>query len=166
MHPERSCASVDISKQSTSWRGILAFFGPAYLVSVGYMDPGNWATDLAGGSQFGYSLHLGAAHEQPDGAAAAKPLRTVLALCADATCAQANRETYPKKSILFYTCWRKWRLPLPTWPKCWAWPSRYSPAHRPAADLGRGHHRIGYLPVAFPPAIGASEKWRPLSLGW
>ncbi len=38
------------------WRKILAFFGPAYLVSVGYMDPGNWATDIAGGSEFGYKL--------------------------------------------------------------------------------------------------------------
>jgi len=40
----------------TGWRKILAFIGPAYLVSVGYMDPGNWATDIAGGSAFGYSL--------------------------------------------------------------------------------------------------------------
>lgn len=38
------------------WRKVLAFIGPAYLVSVGYMDPGNWATDIAGGSQFGYKL--------------------------------------------------------------------------------------------------------------
>ncbi|MGV3706552.1 MAG: Nramp family divalent metal transporter [Arcticibacter sp.] len=38
------------------WRKLLSFLGPAYLVSVGYMDPGNWATDLAGGSQFGYKL--------------------------------------------------------------------------------------------------------------
>lgn len=38
------------------WRKLLAFIGPAYLVSVGYMDPGNWATDIAGGSQFGYKL--------------------------------------------------------------------------------------------------------------
>jgi manganese transport protein len=38
------------------WKRIFAFIGPAYLVSVGYMDPGNWATDLAGGSQFGYKL--------------------------------------------------------------------------------------------------------------
>ena len=46
--------SVDTtSTKRTGWRRILAFFGPAYLVSVGYMDPGNWATDLAGGSQFG-----------------------------------------------------------------------------------------------------------------
>src|SRR5215470_12659175 len=40
-----------------SWlRRLLAFAGPAYLVSVGYMDPGNWATDLAGGAKFGYQL--------------------------------------------------------------------------------------------------------------
>ena len=38
------------------WRKILAFAGPGYLVAVGYMDPGNWATDLAGGSRFGYTL--------------------------------------------------------------------------------------------------------------
>jgi manganese transport protein len=38
------------------WRKLLAYSGPGYLVSVGYMDPGNWATDLAGGAQFGYAL--------------------------------------------------------------------------------------------------------------
>jgi len=47
--------SVDTSKR-TGWRRILSFIGPAYLVSVGYMDPGNWATDIAGGSKFGYQL--------------------------------------------------------------------------------------------------------------
>ena len=48
--------SVATQGKTTAFRKILAFFGPAYLISVGYMDPGNWATDLAGGSQFGYSL--------------------------------------------------------------------------------------------------------------
>lgn len=48
-------ASVDVTKR-TGWRKLLAFLGPAYLVSVGYMDPGNWATDIAGGSKFGYTL--------------------------------------------------------------------------------------------------------------
>ena len=38
------------------WQRMLAFAGPAYLVSVGYMDPGNWATDLEGGAKFGYRL--------------------------------------------------------------------------------------------------------------
>jgi manganese transport protein len=41
---------------ATKWRKIVAFAGPGYLVAVGYMDPGNWATDLAGGSRFGYAL--------------------------------------------------------------------------------------------------------------
>jgi manganese transport protein len=44
------------TENKTGWRRILAFIGPAYLVSVGYMDPGNWATDIAGGSAFGYKL--------------------------------------------------------------------------------------------------------------
>ena len=47
--------SVPIGDRS-KWRKMLAFAGPGYLVAVGYMDPGNWATDLAGGSRFGYSL--------------------------------------------------------------------------------------------------------------
>ena len=47
--------SVDVSG-ATWFRKMIAFAGPGYLVAVGYMDPGNWATDLAGGSQFGYSL--------------------------------------------------------------------------------------------------------------
>ena len=45
-----------VATQKKGWRGALAFIGPAYLVSVGYMDPGNWATDIAGGSAFGYKL--------------------------------------------------------------------------------------------------------------
>ena len=48
-------ASVEASSRK-GWRKLWAFLGPAYLVSVGYMDPGNWATDIAGGSQFGYTL--------------------------------------------------------------------------------------------------------------
>lgn len=47
---------IDTTKANTFWKKILAFFGPAYLVSVGYMDPGNWATDIAGGSKYGYAL--------------------------------------------------------------------------------------------------------------
>lgn len=47
---------VNPAAASSKWKRILAFFGPAYLVSVGYMDPGNWATDLAGGSKYGYAL--------------------------------------------------------------------------------------------------------------
>ena len=48
--------SIPIRKEYGFWRKAFAFAGPGYLVAVGYMDPGNWATDLAGGSAFGYSL--------------------------------------------------------------------------------------------------------------
>src|SRR5712664_881730 len=48
--------SIQVPKHLSFWRKLLAFSGPGYLVAVGYMDPGNWATDLAGGSQFGYAL--------------------------------------------------------------------------------------------------------------
>src|ERR1700757_893356 len=48
--------SVDVSSIKSPFKKFLAFAGPAYLISVGYMDPGNWATDIIGGSKFGYSL--------------------------------------------------------------------------------------------------------------
>src|SRR5437879_9648786 len=48
--------TIPVPRSASSWRRFLAFFGPGYLVAVGYMDPGNWATDISGGSQFGYSL--------------------------------------------------------------------------------------------------------------
>ena len=51
-----SFRSVAIPAGAPWWRKMLAFAGPGYLVAVGYMDPGNWATDLAGGSRFGYTL--------------------------------------------------------------------------------------------------------------
>src|ERR1043165_5778455 len=49
-------ASVDTSVYKSKWKRLFSFIGPAYLVSVGYMDPGNWATDIAAGSGFGYTL--------------------------------------------------------------------------------------------------------------
>jgi len=47
---------VRISASAIGWRRLLGFLGPGFLISVGYMDPGNWATDIAGGSRFGYTL--------------------------------------------------------------------------------------------------------------
>lgn len=47
---------IEVPPQLSFWKRLLAFSGPAYLVSVGYMDPGNWATDIAAGSRFGYAL--------------------------------------------------------------------------------------------------------------
>jgi len=49
-------ASVPVPIGGSFWRKLFAFTGPGYLVAVGYMDPGNWATDLAGGAKFGYTL--------------------------------------------------------------------------------------------------------------
>jgi len=58
--PEPSLAevhsSVRVSRSPVFWRRLLGFLGPGFLISVGYMDPGNWATDIAGGSRFGYTL--------------------------------------------------------------------------------------------------------------
>jgi manganese transport protein len=48
--------TIQVPGARSWWRRLLAFLGPGYLVSVGYMDPGNWATDIAGGSKFGYTL--------------------------------------------------------------------------------------------------------------
>ncbi len=49
-------SSVRLSSSGSLWRRLLGFIGPGFLISVGYMDPGNWATDIAGGSRYGYAL--------------------------------------------------------------------------------------------------------------
>jgi manganese transport protein len=49
-------SSVQVSRSPQMWRRLLGFIGPGFLISVGYMDPGNWATDLAAGSRYGYTL--------------------------------------------------------------------------------------------------------------
>ncbi|WP_010303049.1 Nramp family divalent metal transporter [Candidatus Odyssella thessalonicensis] len=54
--PSLAEVNGSIRVPKSGWRRFLAFLGPGYLISVGYMDPGNWATDIAAGSQFGYSL--------------------------------------------------------------------------------------------------------------
>lgn len=87
-------ASVDIKKRG-GWRKIFAFFGPAYLVSVGYMDPGNWATDLAGGSKFGYTL-LWVLLMSNIMALLLQSLSARLGIIRGRDLAQANRETYPR----------------------------------------------------------------------
>lgn len=77
------------------WKRALSFFGPAYLVSVGYMDPGNWATDLAGGSQFGYQL-IWVLLMSNLMALLLQSLSARLGVVRGRDLAQANRETYPK----------------------------------------------------------------------
>jgi manganese transport protein len=98
-HHDRSLSdvhqSVDTNKPQSKWRKILSFFGPAYLVSVGYMDPGNWATDLAGGSQFGYTL-LWVLVMSNIMALLLQSLSARLGIVRGKDLAQCNRETYPK----------------------------------------------------------------------
>src|SRR5689334_14707468 len=87
--------SVATGNKTSWWRKILAFFGPAYLVSVGYMDPGNWATDLAGGSKFGYTL-LWVLLMSNIMALLLQSLSARLGIVRGRDLAQANRETYPR----------------------------------------------------------------------
>lgn len=87
--------SVDPSKKTGKWRRIAAFFGPAYLVSVGYMDPGNWATDLAGGAQFGYKL-IWVLLMSNLMALLLQSLCARLGIVRGRDLAQCNREVYPK----------------------------------------------------------------------
>lgn len=86
-------ASVGADKRR-GFKKFFAFLGPAYLVSVGYMDPGNWATDLAGGSQFGYSL-LWVLLMSNLIALLLQSLSARLGIVRSRDLAQASREMYP-----------------------------------------------------------------------
>jgi manganese transport protein len=104
-HTHTSLSEVHHSVDTTTpgkpvWRKALSFFGPAYLISVGYMDPGNWATDLAGGSQFGYTL-LWVLLMSNLMALLLQSLSARLGIVRGKDLAQANRETYPKTINFF-----------------------------------------------------------------
>ena len=87
--------TVETSGKKSAWKKIMAFLGPAYLVSVGYMDPGNWATDIAGGSQFGYSL-LWVLLMSNIMALLLQSLSTRLGIVSGLDLAQASRKEYPR----------------------------------------------------------------------
>lgn len=86
--------SVDTTRAPKGWRRILAYAGPAYLVSVGYMDPGNWATDLQGGAKFGYQL-IWVLLMSNLMALLLQSLSARLGIVRRLDLAQANREAYP-----------------------------------------------------------------------
>ena len=88
-------ASVQTVKGGSFWRKLLAFLGPGYLVAVGYMDPGNWATSLAGGSKFGYAL-LSVALLSNAMAIVLQSLCTRLGVGAGRDLAQACRDSFPR----------------------------------------------------------------------
>src|SRR5262245_21188839 len=83
------------------WRKLVAFLGPGYLVAVGYMDPGNWATSLAGGSKFGYAL-LTIVLLSNIMAILLQALCARLGIGAGRDLAQACRDAYPR--------WASWPL--------------------------------------------------------
>ncbi len=87
--------SIDTTKHVRGWRRLFAFLGPAYLVSVGYMDPGNWATDIAGGSHYAYAL-IWVLLLSNLMAILLQYLSARLGLVRGLDLAQASRETYPK----------------------------------------------------------------------
>ena len=86
--------TVDTTLPRKGWRRVMAYIGPAYLVSVGYMDPGNWATDLQGGARFGYQL-IWVLLMSNLMALLLQSLSARLGIVTRRDLAQANRETYP-----------------------------------------------------------------------
>ncbi len=94
--------SIDTTKTQSWWRRFLLFSGPAFLVAVGYMDPGNWATDIAGGSKYGYSL-LWVLLMSNLIALLLQSLCARLGVVRGKDLAQASRETYPP--IVNYSLW-------------------------------------------------------------
>ena len=87
--------STVITENKMGWRKLLAFIGPAYLVSVGYMDPGNWATDIAGGSAFGYKL-IWVLFASNLIALLLQSLSARLGIVRGLDLAQASKNTYPR----------------------------------------------------------------------
>ncbi len=87
--------TIDTTTPKKKWRKLFSFLGPAYLVSVGYMDPGNWATDLAGGSKYGYAL-IWVLLMSNLMALLLQGLSARLGIVRGRDLAQANRETYPR----------------------------------------------------------------------
>ncbi len=87
-------STVETHAKGSFWKRLFAFMGPAYLVSVGYMDPGNWATDLAGGSRFGYAL-LWVLLMSNLIALLLQSMSARLGVVAQRDLAQASRDLYP-----------------------------------------------------------------------
>lgn len=99
-------ASVAVPARGALWfRRFLAFVGPGYMVSVGYMDPGNWATDLAGGSKFGYTL-LSVILLSNLMAIVLQALAARLGIVTGRDLAQACRDHYPRpvNLVLWFAC--------------------------------------------------------------
>src|SRR3984957_17411488 len=97
--------TIPIARGATWFRKALAFAGPGYLVAVGYMDPGNWATDIGGGSKFGYTL-LSVIVLSNFMAMILQALSAKLGIATGRDLAQACREQYSRRTsfILWVLC--------------------------------------------------------------
>ncbi|MCF8476070.1 MAG: Nramp family divalent metal transporter [Pseudolabrys sp.] len=97
--------SIPVPKSGSWLRRLLAFSGPGYMISVGYMDPGNWATDLAGGSHFGYTL-LSVIMLSNLMAILLQALAARLGIASGRDLAQACRDSYPRPVgyALWFVC--------------------------------------------------------------
>ncbi len=95
-----SHGSVAVPTGASFWRKLLAFSGPGFMVAVGYMDPGNWATDLAGGAQFGYTL-LSVILISNLMAILLQHLCVKLGIATGRDLAQACRDHYPRPVVWF-----------------------------------------------------------------
>jgi manganese transport protein len=93
-------SSVRLTHSRSFWRRVLGFAGPGFLVAVGYMDPGNWATDLAGGSRYGYTL-LFVIMLSNLMAILLQSLALKLGVASERDLAQACRETYSRGTTFF-----------------------------------------------------------------
>ena len=96
--------SIKTRPTGPTWKKLLAFLGPGYLVAVGYMDPGNWATSLAGGSRFGYAL-LSVALISNVMAIILQALCARLGIASGRDLAQACRDAFPR-----FVSWPLWAL--------------------------------------------------------
>ena len=92
--------SIVVPQNASFWRKLAAFSGPGFLVAVGYMDPGNWATDLAGGAQFGYTL-LSVVLISNFMAILLQHLCIKLGVATGRDLAQACRDHYSKPTVIF-----------------------------------------------------------------
>src|SRR5947208_5697533 len=95
--------SVAVPQGAGFWRKMFAFAGPGYLVAVGYMDPGNWATDLAGGARFGYAM-LSVILISNLMAVLLQHLCIKLGVATGRDLAQACRDHYPRPVVWFRWC--------------------------------------------------------------
>jgi manganese transport protein len=93
-------ASIAVPGDAGFWRKLFAFAGPGYLVAVGYMDPGNWATDLAGGARYGYTL-LSVIMVSNLMAILLQALAARLGIASGRDLAQACRDHYSRPTVLF-----------------------------------------------------------------